>query len=647
MCGICGKLYLTTTARPVERESLERMMDAMSHRGPDEKGVYTAGNVGLGHRRLRIIDLKTGAQPMANEDQSIRVVFNGEIYNYRTLQNFLVSKGHDLRTNSDTEVIVHLYEEFGEECVSQLQGMFSLALWDENKRLLLLARDRVGIKPLYYCISDQALLFGSEVKAILADGSVPAEVDISALDTFLTFQYLPGERTLFKRINKLKPGHYLTVRQGEVRISQYWDLQFSASRHNQTIDESAAELRELLGQTVRDHMISDVPVGVLLSGGVDSTAVLSYAVETAGSTLNTFTIGFSEDGFPDERVGARLAASKFGTRHHEATISAADFADCLPKYVWHMEEPVCEPPAIALYYLTKLARNHVTVLLSGEGGDEAFAGYKNYWNLARLEGLKEFLGGFAIPASRVCRVLGQITGSQKLRRYAPLLTMPLEQSYYSRTASPFEGFNRSRQELYTSRLSTAVRESGREDVLGGLFETVQTCNVLEKLLYIDCKTWLPDDLLIKADKITMANSVELRVPLLDHRLLEFAASLPASHKLYHGQSKYVLKRAIADRVPKEILERRKTGFPVPYEVWLRKDLKRFAWDILTDAKTLQRDYFKRKAVEGLLEQNVRGVDRSKELFSLIVLELWHRAFVDNSRTLSESGTWNETCRLAR
>jgi asparagine synthase (glutamine-hydrolysing) len=629
MCGICGKIYLQPTTHPVERESLERMMDAMSHRGPDEEGVYVSGNVGLGHKRLRIIDLKSGAQPMANEDRSIWVIFNGEIYNYKKLQSFLLSKGHSLRTNSDTEVIVHLYEEFGEECVAKLHGMFSFALWDENKRILLIARDRVGIKPLYYCLSGETFLFGSEVKAILADGSVPAEVDVTALDTFLTFQYLPGERTLFKHIRKLSPGHYLTVRQGALRISQYWDLHFSDSRQHQPIDESVAELRELLGQTVRDHMISDVPVGVLLSGGLDSTAVLSYAVEAADSTLSTFTIGFDEEQFPDERVGAGLAARRFGTKHYEATISAADFADCLPKYVWHMEEPVCEPPAIALYYLTRLAREHVTVLLSGEGGDEAFAGYKTYSNLARLEKLKEYLGALANPLSRICGTLGDITGSQKLRRYAPLLTLPVEKYYYSRASSPFEGFNRIRRELYTPQLSTAVRENGREDVLSHLFETAETCSTLEKLLYIDNKTWLPDDLLIKADKITMANSVELRVPLLDHRVLEFAASLPAGHKLHHGQSKYVLKKAIADRVPREILERRKFGFPVPYDTWLRKDLKNFAWDILTDSKAVQRGYFKPKAVEKLLERNSPRMDHSKEIFSLIVLELWHRAFVDS------------------
>jgi len=645
MCGICGKLYLETTARPVERASLVRMMEAMNHRGPDEEGLYARGNVGLGHKRLRIIDLKSGAQPMANEDQSVWVIFNGEIYNYKKLQALLVSKGHRLRTNSDTEVIVHLYEEFGEECVTELQGMFSFALWDENKRLLMLARDRVGIKPLYYCVTGDALLFGSEVKAILAEGSVPAEVDITALDTFLDFQYLPGERTLFKQIKKLNPGHYLSVRHGEIKISQYWDLHFSGSRKHQAIDDSVAELRELLGQTVRDHMISDVPVGVLLSSGVDSTAVLSYAVEAAGSTLSTFTIGFDDENLPDERVGARLAATKFGTRHHEATITAADFADCLPKYVRHMEEPVCEPPAIALYYLTKLARDHVTVLLSGEGGDEAFAGYKTYSNLVRLERLKQYLGVLANPLSRVCGLLGEITKSQRLQRHAPLLALAVEKYYYSRASSPFEFFNRSRSDLYTPQFSHAVRQSGREDVLGDLFKKVRTCDTLDKLLYVDNKTWLPDDLLVKADKITMANSVELRVPFLDHRVLEFAASLPGAHKLHRGQSKYVLKRALADRVPGEILDRRKAGFPVPYETWLRKDLKSLAWNILTDSRTVQRGYFRREAVERLLAQNSERLNYSKEIFSLIVLELWHRTFVDDGQPAGRDGTPEDCCRL--
>ncbi len=630
MCGICGKLYLGTDNRPVDRASIKRMMASMNHRGPDEEGVYISGSVGLGHKRLRIIDLASGAQPMANEDRSVWVAFNGEIYNYKKLQAFLVGKGHVLRTRSDTEVIVHLYEEFGEDCISKLDGMFSFALWDENKHLLLLARDRVGIKPLYYSLTREALVFGSEVKAILADGTVPAEVDFGAIDTFLGFQYSPGEQTLFRGIKKLLPGHYLTVQKGGVKSSRYWDMHFSGSRQDRTIGENVAELHELLRQTVSGHMISDVPVGVLLSGGLDSTAVLSYAAEAISGSLSTFTIGFDGERFPDERPHARLAAARFGTRHYEATISSSEFANCLPKYVYHMEEPVCEPPAIALYYLTKLAREHVTVLLSGEGGDEAFAGYKNYRNLSRLESLKECLGIFTNPLSHVCQTLGTITGSERLLRSAPLLTTPLEKYYYSRTSSPFECFNRIRLELYTAQFSHTVRPAGGEEVLEHLFETVRSCNTLEKLLYIDTKTWLPDDLLLKADKVTMANSIELRVPLLDHHVLEFAASLPTAHKLHGGESKYVLKKALAGRVPNEILCRQKAGFPVPYETWLRQDLRNFAWDILTDPRTVQRGYFKREVVESLLLRNSRRLNYSKEIFSLLVLELWHRTFIDKA-----------------
>ena len=328
-----------------------------------------------------------------------------------------------------------------------------------------------------------------------------------------------------------------------------------------------------------------------------------------------------------------------------AAPTSADFADCLPKYVRHMEEPVCEPPAIALYYLTKLAQDHVTVLLSGEGGDEAFAGYKTYWNLVRLEKLKQYLGVLADPLSRVCGLLGDATSSPKLQRYAPLLALPVEKYYYSRASGPSEFFNRSRSDLYTPQFSHAIRQSGREDVLGSLFKTVRTCNTLDKLLYVDSKTWLPDDLLIKADKITMANSVELRVPFLDHRVLEFAASLPGAHKLHRGQSKYVLKQALADRVPGEILNRRKAGFPVPYETWLRKDLKDMARSILTDSRTVQRGYFRREAIDRLLAANSERLNYSKEIFSLIVLELWHRTFVDDGQPAGGDGTREDSCRL--
>jgi asparagine synthase (glutamine-hydrolysing) len=625
MCGICGKYFLTDDSKQVSRESLQGMMKMLEHRGPDEEGMYFYKNVGLGHKRLRIIDLKSGAQPMANEDETVWVIYNGEIYNYKELRSFLISRGHALRTTSDTEVIVHLYEEFGEAFVPKLQGMFSFALWDQKTKVLMLARDRVGIKPLYYCLTKEALLFGSEIKSILSDLTVPTDIDLSAIDSFLTFSYLPGEQTLFKYIRKLRPGHYLTVRNGNVKISQYWDLEFSGAREHQHIDDSVAELDCLLGKTIRNHMISEVPVGVLLSGGVDSTAVLSYATESA-STLSTFTIGFGEHCSMDERLSARVAASRFGTKHYEATFTAQDFAECIPKYVWHMEEPVCEPPAIALYYITKVAREHATVLLSGEGSDEAFAGYKNYRNIVWLERLKTAFGPLTGPLAQICGTFAKTGGFRQLRRYADLLSLPLEKYYFSRVSGELDLLNCNRRALYAPQFQEQVQTDTNEWFSKSILANMPQSDTLQKLLYIDTKTWLPDDLLIKADKMTMANSVELRVPFLDHHVLEFAASLPARHKLHGLETKHVLKRALAARVPRETLKRRKTGFPVPYDVWLRTELKGFAWDILTDPHTLERGYFKGDIAQQLLRQNTLDGSHSKEIFSLIVLELWHRTF---------------------
>jgi asparagine synthase (glutamine-hydrolysing) len=478
------------------------------------------------------------------------------------------------------------------------------------------------------------LLFGSEIKAILADHEVSVEVDLCALDHFLRISYLPGEETLFKNIRKLKPGHYLTAQNGIVKITQYWDLIFSDDRSNQPIERTIEELRGLLQQTIRDHLISDVPVGILLSGGVDSTALLSYAVEEAGSRLSTFTIGFDEKLCADERNCARTAAAVFGTSHYEMTINAEEFLNWLPGYVWHMEEPVCEPPALALYYITRLARQHVTVLLSGEGGDEAFAGYNNYRNLVWLEKLKRFLGGGCRPISKVCEVLARTSGSRQLLDYARLLNVPLDKYYFSRASGPFQMFNNNAAEFYSRQFFGDHQQDETAALFEPLFAAIRDGDTLQKLLYVDTKTWLPDDLLVKADKMTMANSVELRVPLLDHRILEFAASLPASDKVHGFETKYVLKRAIADRVPKKILDRPKTGFPVPYNRWIYCELKEFVNDVLTDSKTIGRGYFNRSAVEKLLKENAGQIKHSQEIFSLLVLELWHRTFLDQRFEMS-------------
>jgi len=629
MCGICGKVGFEQNAS-VSRALIGGMLDTIRHRGPDDEGVYLAPQVGLGFVRLSIIDLAGGHQPLSNEDGTVWVVFNGEIYNYRELRTFLLSKGHVLKTQSDTEVIVHLYEEFGPACVEKLRGMFAFALWDQKTKTLLLARDRVGIKPLYYSLTDKAIVFASEIKAIMADPTVKRELAPEVIDRFLTFLYVPGEDTLLRSIRKLAPGHYLLAKDGKTEIRQYWDLKFSKPSESRSLADAARELSDLLAETVELHMIADVPVGVLLSGGVDSTAVLSYAAERTDKEISTYTVGFSGSGFADERPYAKLAAEKFGSRHRDMTISAADFAEFLPKYVWHMEEPVCEPPAIAMYYVSKMARNYVKVLLSGEGGDEAFAGYNNYRSIIWMERLKRICPPLNGTVSRGVSRLNSWVHSTRLAKYAPLMSATFPQYYYSRTSTPYRFSENGNGigALFSTDFMQSIDKEFTVEPVRKLFSAVKDESILNQMLYIDTKTWLPDDLLIKADKMTMANSLELRVPLLDHRLLEFAATLPQHYKLKGFTLKYIWKKALSKRVPDTILKRKKAGFPVPYESWLRNEFRDEIRAILTDRKTIERGYFQKAGVEQLINANVEHGTYAKEIFSLVTLELWHRMFVD-------------------
>jgi asparagine synthase (glutamine-hydrolysing) len=632
MCGICGKLVFGGKMA-VSPSLLKAMADTIHHRGPDDEGYHVSGPIGLGFRRLSIIDLQSGHQPLANEDGSIWIVFNGEIYNYQELRAFLLSKGHVFKTQSDTEVIVHLYEEFGPACLDRLRGMFAFAIWDENAKTLLLARDRVGIKPLYYCLTDTSLVFASEIKAVLADPSVRREIAPELIDRFLTFLYVPGEETLLKGIRKLAPGHYLLIKDGKPVVRRYWDLHFPELFPSRHLKDAQADLVSLLNETVKLHMIADVPVGVLLSGGVDSTGVLSLAVHETDKKINSFTVGFSGDQVTDERPYARLAAEKFGTEHHEMTISAEDFAAFLPQYVWHMEEPVCEPPAIAMYYVSKLARNYVKVLLSGEGGDEAFAGYVNYRNLVWLERIKRGVFPLNGVLARGLSLANSLLRFPRLAKYVPLMNDRFPDYYYSRTSSPYRYTGNLLGQVYSTDFAPAIDRELSLEPIRRLQARVRGQNLLDAMLYIDTKTSLPDDLLIKADKMTMANSIELRVPLLDHRVLEFAASLPPGLKIRGFTPKYILKKALSQKIPKAIRNRKKAGFPVPYESWLRNDLKDIVWDVLTDRKTINRGYFRKDALEGLLQANSNGSDYSKEIFSLLTLEMWQRTFLDREQVV--------------
>jgi asparagine synthase (glutamine-hydrolysing) len=629
VCGICGKLNFDQE-RTVSPALLKTMADTIHHRGPDDEGYYNAGPVGLGFRRLSIIDLNTGHQPISNEDGTVWIVFNGEIYNYQELRHDLQSRGHVFKTQTDTEVIVHSYEEFGEACVEKLRGMFAFALWDERQKTLLLARDRVGIKPLYYWLSNQCLVFGSEIKAILADPEVRPELEPAMIDRFLSFYYVPGQETLFRNIFKLAPGSQMVVRQGKAQIKQYWDLKFSSAQQDMQAAES--KLLELLEESVRLHMIADVPVGFLLSGGVDSTAMLGFAVGKTEQTISSFTLGFAAPGLEDERPYARLAGRRYGSDHHEMTISSKEFSDFLPKFAWYMEEPVCEPQAVALYYVSRLAKDFVKVLISGEGGDEAFAGYQTYRGVKWVERFKQLVGPLNRPISSILLGANRVLRSHRIEKYAPMLTLPLEEYYYSRTSSPFLYFNAHADQLYSKDFAHYVDKETSLSVVKRYLRNEAGNGRVNRMLYVDTKTSLPDDLLLKADKMTMANSIELRVPLLDHVLLEFAASLPEDFKVRGLTTKFIVKKVLRNRIPKEILKRRKAGFPVPWSAWLRTDLKDWVADVLLDSESLSRGYFRKSCIESLVRANVQSGSYAKEILSLVSLELWHRAFLKKEAT---------------
>ena len=604
------------------------MLDTIRHRGPDDEGMYISKNIGLGHRRLSIIDLSTGHQPLSNEDGSLWIVFNGEVYNYQELRKELIAQGHSFKTHSDTEVIVHLFEEYGESCIEKLRGMFAFALWDDKMKLLLLARDRVGIKPLYYMLSSESIIFASEIKAILRDSSANGELDLGMIDRFLSFYYLPGEETMFRGIKKLLPGHYLICSGNRIEIRQYWDLHFSES--SISLREAKERFLEIIEESLKLHMVSDVPVGFLLSGGVDSSAMLSFAVGKNSFPLSSYTLGFSEAVEADERPFARLAAERCGSEHHEMTITAKEFMDFMPRYVWHMEEPVCEPQAVALYYVSKMARNYVKVLISGEGGDEAFAGYSIYRNILWLERLKRTLGPLKQGLRSVLLSANRLLKSRKVTKYAPLLDRPFESYYFSRISNPFTYFNHRFQEVYSKDFLQHIDKERSLAAIKNYLRNGNQGNLLNYMLYIDTKTSLPDDLLLKADKMTMANSLELRVPFLDHKLLEFAASLPPHFKVKGFVTKYLAKKSLKERLPKEILKRRKVGFPVPNNKWLRMELDSWVKEVLLDRQTMNRGYFKQCAIERIIEENKQTNGAlTKEILSLVTLELWHRTFLGN------------------
>ena len=622
MCGIAG-IFNYRDSIPVDHFQLKRMADSMIHRGPDDEGFFIGGPIGLAHRRLSIIDLAGGHQPMSNEDDSIWVVFNGEIYNYLALREFLVSKGHVFKTRSDTEVIVHAYEEFGVEFVEKLRGMFAFALWDAPRKRLILVRDRLGIKPVYYLANSEQIAFASEIKGILQLQGEKSDVELSSLGAYFNIRYVPGPRTMFQHIMKLPPGHMMIVENGVVTIRKYWEVVFEGDDYRSE-KELKGELEDLWGNVVSCHLMSEVPYGVFLSGGIDSSLLVAMMSKVVRTPLSTFSIGYESGDKEHELEFARSVANHWQSDHHELVVTAEEFCNLIPQLVWHLEEPLSDATCIPVLLLSRYAKKHVTVIHSGEGADEIFAGYGRYKTMQWIDQMRE------IPAwhlfVRILKSAGMRCGASKLVRYLNLSELPLDKRYYG-VASVFT--NGLRDGLLRDWLRNDLNtERYLDETMAGYYRAVQSVHPLNRMLYIDLKTWLPDNLLLKADKMTMAASIEQRVPYLDHELVEFAATLPPHLKIKSRETKYLLKQIVRPNLPDEILSRPKQGFGVPLNRWFRHELKRFSCDTLLDPTNRISRFINLDVAKNILHlHQEKHMDLGEEIWSLVLLEFWLRTYV--------------------
>lgn len=624
MCGICGIVH-GDRARHVDRALLEEMAGLMAHRGPDGEGYYLDGRVGLGHRRLSIIDVEAGTQPMANEDRSLWLVYNGEIYNFQELADGLKKRGHIFRTRCDTEVILHLYEEKGTGCLEELRGMFSFALWDSRAQRLFCARDRLGVKPFFYSFNRGDFVFASGPAPLLCVPGFERRVDLRALDLYLTYQYVPSPHSIFAGIRKLAPAHYLLLEKGKVSVERYWDVNPGRTADLSYV-ESKERLRELMTEATRMRLISDVPLGAFLSGGVDSSLVVALMSRMSAAPVKTFSIGFEDESY-NELPYARSLSTRYGTEHHEFIVKP-DAVALLPALVRHYGEPFADSSALPTYYVAEMTRRHVTVALNGDAGDELFAGYPRYLAFA-------LAGGFGrIPlAARGARFLGHaLRGPRprstigRLKRFFASMGLEGIDRYMSYVVYFGEG---ERDRLYAPAMAEASRGFHAARYLGDIYDSCRLDDRIARLLFVDLHSYLPEDLLVKVDIATMANSLESRSPFLDHRLVEFAAALPSRWKLRGKNSKYILKDTFADLLPRDILRRGKMGFGVPIARWFRQELKGYLQDVLFDPCAISRGYFKKGRVEELVREHQGGVaDHSYRLWALLFLELWHREFID-------------------
>jgi asparagine synthase (glutamine-hydrolysing) len=632
VCGIAGKV---STRGDIPVDLIEGMCAQQAHRGPDSRGIHRSNGVALGIQRLRIIDLETGDQPIYNEDRSVAVVLNGEIYNFQELRSELERRGHSFYTRTDTEVIAHLYEERGPQLVEELNGMFAFAVWDERRQRLLLARDRVGKKPLFYAEGDGWLSFASELPALMTDPEVRAEIDPSSIDCYLAYGYIPAPWSIWQDVRKLRPAHTLIWENGKTTTDRYWRLDYSLKR-TEDGRELEEELRDRLGAAVRRRMISDVPLGAFLSGGVDSSIVVSEMAAASAQPVKTYSIGFEEEEY-NELPRARVIADRFATDHHEFVVKP-DAIDLVPKLVRHYGEPYSDSSAIPTFYLSELTRRDVTVALNGDGGDENFAGYIRHVAHSLTGRLDDVPRPLRRGIAAAGGALPKRPGSQSFLARAQRLLSSVDADSIERYRRHVSVFNDSeRADLLEPEFRASLDTSRAPGVITTPWLAASGTTMLDRLLEVDVNTYLPEDLLVKVDIASMAYSLEARSPFLDPEVMEFAASLPSREKASLGRKKYILRRAYRGLIPDSILDGAKKGFGVPLGAWFRTDLEDYARELLLDRATLDRGYLKESAVCSILDSHVAGQgDRSLQLWALVMLESWHRDLGETHSSVSSA-----------
>jgi len=631
MCGIAGVVRFDNDAQ-IDAQILRRMCAAMVHRGPDDEGYYFQGPVGLGVRRLSIIDLATGHQPISNEDDTLWIIFNGEIYNHLDLREQLIARGHRYRTKSDTETIVHLYEEYGRNCVDHLRGMFAFTIWDTRNERLFVARDRFGIKPLYYRLTSECFLFGSEIKVILAYPGVSSEFNRQVLTEYLAFGYLSGPDTFFSGIRKLMPGHSLELeRNGEIKIQRYWDLPLTDDAARHTESYYVQTYRDLLEQAVSSHLMSDVPVGVFLSGGLDSSAVAALMTKIRRTPVETFSVGYAEQSY-SELPHARQVAQHLNSVHHEVLVSCEEFFDALPKLIWHEDEPIAWPSSVALYFAARLARERVTVVLTGEGSDETLAGYTRYAVTLKNAALDRIYRQLASPAIRRAirhsisdsKLINATVRSKLAHTFLARDGESWTSFYFDNFFSAFSGEDQA--ELLTDDLAQEFGNAAYRNVME--YWNRSSGDLLRRLLYTDVKSYLVE-LLMKQDNMSMAASIESRVPFLDYTLVEFSMRIPPELHVSGLAGKRILKKAVADLLPRSIVNQPKLGFPTPWSEWLAGPQLDAIENLLLEPRSVDRGLFRRAAVERLFQEHrAHSQDHCDRIWRVLNLEFWFRVCVE-------------------